>query len=91
MRFQLRHVTNGTVLRIEPDAGDGTEVEEIVYQERDGDEIEAFADFLWTVTEHYGPTTSRSSPKRIRISVEPGDKYADAIPGPEGRNPMGRS
>jgi hypothetical protein len=78
MRFELRCVTNGIVLRVEPDAGDGTEVEEVVYQERDGDEIDAFAEFLWSISENYGPFTSRYSPKRIRIVVEPGDKYEGA-------------
>lgn len=54
------------------------ETEEIVYQEVDGNEIEAFADFLRFVDEHYGPSTSRYSPKRIRVLVEPGDKWEDS-------------
>jgi hypothetical protein len=37
-------------------------------------EIEAFADFLRLLDEHYGP-----SPKRIYISVEPGDKHGDSF------------
>jgi hypothetical protein len=48
---------------------------EIRYQEIDGAEIEAFADFLRYLNEHYGPSTSRYSPKRIHISVEPSDKF----------------
>lgn len=79
MRFELRHAANGAVLRIEQDPDDGTSVEEIVYQERDGDEIEAFAEFLRLISENYGPSTSRYSPKRIRIIVEPGDKYEDSM------------
>jgi hypothetical protein len=75
MRFELRNVTNGAVLRIEYDIGD--EVEELVYQEQDeeGNDVEAFADFLRTIHEQYGPSTGRRSPKRIYISVAPGDKY----------------
>ena len=74
MRFEIRHAQNGTVLRVEQDYPDA-EPEEVVYQERDGDEIEAFADFLRYLVEHYGPNTSRYSPKRIYVSVEPGDKF----------------
>jgi hypothetical protein len=74
MKFEIRRAKNGAVLRIEPDHPDA-EVEEVVYQESETDEIEAFADFLRFLDEHYGPTTSRYSPKRVRILVEPGDKY----------------
>jgi len=91
MRFELRHVANGVVLRFEQHDGDGTGVEEVVYQELDGGEIEAFAEFLWLVAEHYGPSTSRYSPKRIRISVEPGDKYEGATPAPAKPRPRQRS
>jgi len=73
MKFEIRRVLNGAVLRVESE-GDGSE-EEIVYQEQDDDEIEAFADFLRHLVEHYGPTTSRYSPKRISIRIDPGDKY----------------
>jgi len=50
------------------------ETEEICYQEIDGGEIQAFADFLRYLNEHYGPSTRRYSPKRIYISVKLGDK-----------------
>jgi hypothetical protein len=73
MKFEIRSVRNGAVLRVEPDYPDA-ESEEVVYQESDTDEIEAFADFLRYLVDHYGPTTSRYSPKRIYIRVEPGDK-----------------
>ena len=77
MKFELRRVMNGVVLRVEHDADDGTGVEDIVYQERDGDEVDAFAEFLGLIAENFGPSASRYSPKRIRITVEPGDKYED--------------
>lgn len=82
MRFEIRSVKNGAILRVEYDAGDEPEVEELVYQEPDeeGNEVDAFAEFLWAITEHYGPSTSRHSPKRISIHVEPGDKYEDSRP-----------
>ncbi len=37
--------------------------------------MEAFVELLWRVTDLIGPTTSRYSPHRIKISFEPGDKY----------------
>ena len=76
MKFEIRRVQNGAVLRVEPE-GDDSSVE-IVDQEQEGGEIEAFADFLRHLVDHYGPTTSRYSPKRISIRVEPGDKYEPA-------------
>ena len=74
MKFEIRSVKNGALLKIGHDLDEG-EPEEIVYQESDGNEIEAFADFLNFLNDHYGPSTSRHSPKRIRITVEPGDKW----------------
>lgn len=76
MKFEIRRIANGTVLRLEPDQP-GDEAEEIVYQARESDEedIEAFADFLRYLADHYGPHTSRYSPKRIFVQVEPGDKF----------------
>ena len=72
MKFEIRRVQNGAVLRVETNGEDSGE--EIVYQEQEDDEIEAFADFLLHLVDHYGPTTSRYSLKRISVRVEPGDK-----------------
>jgi hypothetical protein len=74
MKFEIRSVQNGVVLKVDHGSDDG-ESEEIVYQETDDNEIEAFADFLHFLNDHYGPSTSRYSPKRIRIAIEPGDKW----------------
>ncbi|NQW99223.1 hypothetical protein HQ447_01095 [bacterium] len=73
MKFEIRSVKNGIVLNVDHGLFDG-EPEEIVYQECDGIEIEAFADFLNFLNDPYGPSTSRYSPKCIRIIVEAGDK-----------------
>jgi len=73
LKFEIRRVQNGAVLRVESEGEYSGE--EIVYQEQEDGEIEAFAAFLHHLVEHYGPTTSRYSPKRITIRVEPGDKY----------------
>jgi len=74
MKIEIRAVRNGAVLRVEPEQP-GDEAEEFVYQETDSAEIEAFADFLRLVLDHYGPTSNRYSPKRIHILVQPGDKH----------------
>ena len=66
MKFEIRHTNNGALLRVEHDYPEG-ETEEICYQETESTEIEAFADFLRFLNDHYGPSTSRYSPKRIRV------------------------
>jgi len=71
--FEIRHVQNGVVLRVEMDGSESGE--ELVWQERYNDEVEAFAEFLRDVVEQYGPATNRYSPQRISIRIEPGDKY----------------
>ncbi len=82
MKFEVRNANNGLVLRIESEDPEA-ETEEIVYQESESGEIEAFADFLRILLDNYGPSTSRYSPKRIHIVVEPGDKY-EPPPGQQG-------
>ncbi len=80
MKFEIRAAQNGAILRVESDGTDGTESEELVYQEVDGGEVEAFAEFLRALDAQYGPSTSRYSPARIYIIVEPGDKHDDPRP-----------
>jgi len=74
MKFEIRHTNNGALLRVEHDYPEG-ETEEICYQKTEGGEIEAFADFLRFLNDHYSPSTNRYSPKRIHILVKPGDKH----------------
>lgn len=78
MKFEIRRVKNGAVLRVEYDYPEG-EFEEIAYQKTGDGEIEAFADFLRLLNENYGPSTSRYSRKRIYINVEPGDKHGNSF------------
>ena len=73
MRFEIRRVENGVVLKIGHDEDEPEE--ELVYQERDEGEVEAFAEFLRELVLSYGPSTGRYSPRRIHIRVEPGDNY----------------
>ncbi len=88
MKFEIRHAANGVILRVEDGAPDAP-YEEIIYQQREDDEIEAFAEFLRHILDHYGPPTSRYSPKRIHVVVEPGDKYEP--PGPQISHPKTKS
>jgi hypothetical protein len=70
MKFEVRSAKNGYIVTVDDD-------DEIVCQTTHEDEIEAFAEFLFELLENYGPPTSRYSPKRIYITVQPGDKYED--------------
>lgn len=74
MKIEIRNAVNGVVLRIDRDSLE-EHPEEIVYQKSGDAEVEAFADFLRFLLEEYGPVSSRYSPKRIHVIVEPGDKY----------------
>ncbi|NBW19148.1 MAG: hypothetical protein EBR82_65345 [Caulobacteraceae bacterium] len=38
--------------------------------------MEAFVRLLWEVNDLIGPTTSRYSPHRVTIGLEPGDKHS---------------
>jgi hypothetical protein len=74
MKAEIRRVRNGVLLRVEPDEG-GDGAEEYVYQETEFGGTEAFAEFLRLLLNEYGPASSRYSPQRIHVIVEPGDKY----------------
>ena len=74
MKIEIRNALNGIVLSVDLERP-GDPPEEIAYQSTDDGEVEAFADFLRYVLEHYRPGTSRYSPKRIYVLVEPGGKF----------------
>lgn len=77
MIFDIRRAKNGYILEIIHKAEETGEAEEVVFQEKYDDEVECFADFLRLLKDEYGPSTGRYSPKRIHITVEPGDKYEE--------------
>lgn len=56
-----------------------------VCEEGEGEfgEIEAGGKMLWSVIEHFGMGGSRHDAKRLRVIIEPGDKYV-------GEKPKGR-
>lgn len=74
MNIDIRSAKNGLILRVRC-RDDVAEAEEVVHQQDEDDDVEAFAAFLNFLADEYGPTTSRYSPKRIQIRVAPGDKY----------------
>lgn len=51
------------------------ECNEVVTINPSQETMEAFCGLLWRVNDLIGPTTSRYSPHRLKISLEPGDKY----------------
>jgi len=61
MIFEMRGAKNGYILKASWTAEKTGDAEEVVFQEKYDDE--------------YGPSTSRYSPKRTYVRVEPGDKY----------------
>lgn len=69
--MKMKYALNGLIL----ECADG----DILFQrgEEYEDDIEAFADFLRTINDHYGPTTGRYSKKRIYVTIAPGDKRDD--------------
>jgi len=68
MKFEIRSVKNGWVLECDDD--------EIVGIEDDfyNSDVKAFAHFLRTIDDNFGPSCSRYSAERIRIDLIPGDK-----------------
>lgn len=74
MNIDIRSAKNGLILKVRY-RDDDPETEEVVHQQDEDDDVEAFAAFLYYLVENFGPSTSRYSPKRIYIRVEPGDKY----------------
>ncbi|MBC8207305.1 MAG: hypothetical protein ISR85_06155 [Kiritimatiellales bacterium] len=76
IRFEIRRARNGLILKVE-ESLDDERPPEIICQERYDDEVDGFAEFLRYLNDEFGPSTSRHSPKRIYIKVEPGDKFED--------------
>jgi hypothetical protein len=76
MIFEIKKSKTEAILKVNSGT-QNDEIEEIVYQENYDDKIECFADFLRYQEEHYGPSPSRYSGKRIYVEVRPGDKFED--------------
>lgn len=70
MKYTIRHAENGWICEASTDE----DTFEVVGVESE-DEVEAFRDFLRSILNNYGPSSSRYSEKRIRIITLPGDKW----------------
>ena len=70
MKFEIRSIHNGVLLKCEDDDLEMCFTESY----REEDNIECFADFLRLIEETFGPMNSRYSEKRIYIHIKPGDK-----------------
>jgi hypothetical protein len=74
MLFEIKKAKNGYIVQCDD------EDSPMVFQELSDeilDEVDAWAYFLRELTDCYGPSTSRYSPKRIYVEVKPGDKFDD--------------
>lgn len=70
----IQMARNGWIVRDKQDE----EIEHVyVFSDGDTDKdaIDGFVKLLWTLNDLCGPTTSRYSPHRIQIKIEPGDKW----------------
>jgi len=79
----MSSLRNGIIVTVD----NGIERTRYVWQEREDDEdadLRAFAEVLWQLIDDYSPgDRSRYSKARIRLRIEPGDKFEE-LPGDEG-------
>ena len=69
----IEQADNGWLMRARDDEG----LEFVLVSQWDefDDRVDAWAEMLWMVDEVIGPTTSRYDEKRLKITIEPGDKF----------------
>lgn len=68
MKFEIRRAENGLIMKIEDES-------EAVFQESYNDDFEAWRDFLYYLTQNYGPSSGKYDSKTIRTVVIPGHKW----------------
>jgi hypothetical protein len=72
----IRHVVNGWISTRPLEDEDGTVEWLYAYDlEDDADAVKVFARLLRDLNDIIGPSTSRYSALRVRVTTEPGDKY----------------
>ena len=74
--YTLKHAKNGCVMIIKQ-PGEEEEILTFTDNESGSAEVVLFQQFLYSILENYGPTTSRYSKDRIYITIASGDKYGD--------------
>jgi hypothetical protein len=77
-RVVIERARNGWVLKYEcANDPESTYVEAYIEGATEEDKANGFADLLWGVKEAIGPMDSRYSQYRVKVVIEPGDKYED--------------
>lgn len=80
MKLTIETAANGWLIRKEPDEIDDRSelhVYSFTDSQYDVEEVKAFAQVLWCLNDLIGPSTSRYSPARIYVKVQPGEKCGD--------------
>ena len=73
--LKIRRVSNGWILEA-PNDNDVITEEVIQEEETEEGELEAGKDMLLAVADYFGLLGSRHDKKRIRVVLEPGEKYS---------------
>lgn len=76
MEFKVEYARNGLI--VIDDQGLKN-----VFQENDCDEVDNWAEFLWWLTDTYGPNMGKYSEKRVYINVFPGWDHDNFYSGEE--------
>jgi len=69
--MRIRQVSNGWIVE-----GEDTTV--YSFDDEDTSRLEAFRYVLWEVVEQFGMVGSRHDAQRVRVVLEPGDKFVGA-------------
>lgn len=70
-KLKIESAKNGLMLKT---PHDGTIVCQD-YPDSEKEAIESFVNFLWTITDLFGPSTNRYSEFRVKIDIVQGDKF----------------
>lgn len=80
-KIEFKQAKNGLIMTITHSDGSAERIvyndSSMRYDDVESEEIARFRDFLWFITDTYGPTTNRYSKERIYIEIRPGDKYEE--------------
>jgi hypothetical protein len=77
MKIKIKSTSNGWILT---DNSDSDEIKQYVFEEKEDSDFKrssvvCFVNLLHAINDLIGPSTSRYDAHRVRISIEPGDKY----------------
>ena len=77
---KIRRASNGYIIEYPATYLDENEIEVVeneIWQDKEDElgHVDSLVDALWSIVDQMGLPTSRCSKKRVKISIEPGDKY----------------